>query len=130
MKNIITILLVLIIPIAIYLILEKDSNTDSAIATENDLPTLMTFTSTMCLDCQKMKAIISEIQGDYTGKLNFININALDKKRSIQAAVNKHKVVLVPTLVFIDKNENEINKIEGAISKEELIKNIEGLLNE
>lgn len=129
MKNIITILLILILPIALYLIMSKNSNDLSALAKEQNIPTIMAFTSTMCMDCQKLKGVLKEVEPEYTGKVNFIGINALDKSRKIQSYIKKYHVVLVPTLIFLDENGNEINKIEGFISKEDLIKEIEEAIN-
>ncbi len=129
MKNIITIALILILPIAVYTILSKNSSNIIAFAQEGNKPSLMAFTSTMCMDCQKMKGIIKEIEDNYNDKINFVSINALDKNRKVQSYVKKHHVVLVPTIVFLDENGNEVNKIEGYIPKEELIKEIEEVIN-
>lgn len=129
MKNIFIILLILILPVAIYLMLNKNSDFDSAMAKSNDLPSLLIFTSTMCLDCQRMKALVSEIENDYNDKINFVRINALDNNRKVKEQVKAHGVVLVPTLIFLDVNGEQTNKIEGFIPKEELIKNIEVSLN-
>ena len=129
MKNIITILLILVLPVLVYLIMSKNSNDFSAIAKEKNMPSLMTFTSTMCMDCQKMKGILKEIQPLYQDKMNFISINATEKDRKVQNYIKKHNVVLVPTMVFLDENGNEVNKIEGYIPKEELIKEIEEVIN-
>ncbi len=129
MKNIFIILLILILPVAIYLMLNKNSDFDSAMAKSNDLPSLLIFTSTMCLDCQRMKALVSEIENDYNDKINFVRINALDNNRKVKEQVKTHGVVLVPTLIFLDVNGQQTNKIEGFIPKEELIKNIEVSVN-
>ena len=130
MKNIITILLILLIPIFAYFILSNENTTEIADAKESGLPTIITFTSTMCMDCQKMKAVIAEVKGEYNGKINFVIINALDKKRSVKDAINKYDIALVPSMVFLDKEDNQVKKIEGFIPKEELITNLEGLINE
>lgn len=129
MKNIFIILLILILPVAAYLMLNKNSDFDSAMAKSNDLPSLLIFTSTMCLDCQRMKALVSEIENDYNDKINFVRINALDNNRKVKEQVKEHGVVLVPTLIFLDVNGQQTNKIEGFIPKEELIKNIEVSVN-
>lgn len=129
MKNIITILLILILPIVAYLIMNKNSEQIMAIAKENNLPTLMSFSSTMCIDCQKMKKVLNEIEPTYQNKINFVSINALDKDRKIKNYINKYGVTLVPTLIFVDNNGNMTNKIEGYISKEELISEIEEAIN-
>lgn len=129
MKNIITILLILIIPAMVYSIINKNSQDMSVMAKDNGLPTLMTFTSTMCLDCRKMKAIINEIENDYKGKINFVSVNATDKNNSVKGLVKKYSVVLVPTMIFINKEQTEVKRIEGAITKEELQKELEALSN-
>ena len=129
MKNIITIIAILIIPVLLYIVISNQAEETSVIAKDNNIPTLMTFSSTMCLDCQKMKATIKEIEDNYTGKINFISINATDKNKLTKELIKQYGITLVPTMVFIDKNDNEIKKIEGAITKEELNKELEVLCN-
>ncbi len=129
MKNIITVLLILIVPVCVYLFMSRSSVDIMANAKENNLPVLMTFTSSMCMDCQKMKGVIKEVEGDYSDRINFININALDKDRKVKEYIKKYNVVLVPTMIFLDENGNQINKIEGAVTKEVLINEIEEAIN-
>lgn len=129
MKNIITILLILIVPVAVYLYLSKNSDTTSAVAKDKTKPSIMIFTSAMCLDCQKMKSVINEVQPIYSDKINFISINALDKSKNVQDYIKKYGIVLVPTIIFVDENENQKNKVEGYIPKEELITEIEDIIN-
>ena len=73
MKNIITILLVLILPLCAYFLMNKNSNDTIAIAKEN-VPSLYIFTSTMCIDCKKMKNIISEVEPTYKENINFTKL--------------------------------------------------------
>lgn len=129
MKNFISVLLILIIPICVYFIMNKNSENFSADAKEN-LPTMMTFTSSMCMDCKKMKEVIKEIENDYTDRINILTINALDKDKKIKEKIKKHGIVLVPTTIFLDENGNETGKIEGFIPKEDLIIEIEEIINE
>ncbi len=128
MKNIITILLILIVPVCIYLFMSKNSQTSTAIAKQNN-PSILIFTSTMCMDCQKMKGVIKEVEGSYNDKINFIYINATDKNKRVQENIKKYHVVLVPTLIFTDENGKQTNKVEGFIPKEELINELEEAIN-
>ncbi len=130
MKNIIIILLILILPVTAYLILSKGTVEQSALAVDKNHPSMFIFTSTMCMDCQKMKSVLKEVQSSYSDKINFIYIDALKKDKNIQEKINKYGVTLVPTLVFTDVNELQTKKIEGAIPKEELIVAIEDSINE
>ena len=128
MKNIITIILVLLLPLCTYFIMSKISNDVVAVAKENS-PSIYIFTSTMCIDCQKMKKIINDIEPNYKDDINFIQINAMDNNKKVQDLIKKHGVVLVPTIILIDRNGNNINKIEGYIEKEKLIVEIEEAIN-
>lgn len=130
MKNIIIIAAIFIIPLAIYSLINKNSTDITALAYENGKPTLMTFSSNMCMDCQKMKSVLKEIEPSYSDRVNFISVNATEKSRRIKDLVKKHKVVLVPTMIFMDTNNNEVNRIEGSVTKEELISEIEEIINE
>ena len=129
MKNIITIALILIVPMLIYSIVKNEAQETTAYAKDNNLPTMITFSSTMCLDCQKMKEVIKEIENDYKNKINFISINATEKDNNIKSMVKKYSIVLVPTMVFLDRNDKEVKRIEGAITKDELISELEELYN-
>ncbi len=129
MKNIITILLILILPVCAYLIMSKNSSDVVANAKEKNIPVMMTFTSTMCMDCKKMKEVIHEVEGNYSGRMNFVIINATGNDKKVKEYIKKYNIVLVPTMIFIDEDGNQVNKIEGAISKERLIDEIEETIN-
>ena len=53
----------------------------------------------------------------------------MDNNKKVQDLIKKHGVVLVPTIILIDRNGNNINKIEGYIEKEKLIVEIEEAIN-
>ena len=84
MKNIITILLILILPVCAYLIMSKNSSDVVANAKEKNIPVMMTFTSTMCMDCKKMKEVIHEVEGNYSGRMNFVIINATGNDKKVK----------------------------------------------
>ena len=130
MKNIITIIAILIIPVLIYSIIDKNKAENIAIAKNSDIPSCISFTSTMCIDCQKMKGIINEIRNEYDGKINFISINATEKNKEIKKLVAENNVTLVPTMILKNKNNEEVKRIEGAVSKEEFKAALNGLCNE
>ncbi len=130
MRNVFTILLILILPVALYFFLSNKTSDNVAYAVNPDNPSLLIFTSTMCMDCQKMKAVLSEVEQNYNNKINFVYIDALKNDKKIQDKIKKYEVTLVPTLVFTDANELQTKKIEGAIPKEELIIALEDSVNE
>lgn len=129
MKNIITIALILILPVLVYFVMSKNSNDITVFAKDMSKPSMYVFSSTMCMDCQKVKTLLKEIQPDYVDKINIVHINAIENTKKTKELVKKHNVVLVPTIVFLDVNNSEINRIEGYMPKEEFIKEIEESIN-
>lgn len=130
MKNIITILLILFVPVIAYLTISSKSDSRIAYATNPNNPSIIIFTSTMCKDCQTMKELLKDVESKYNDKINFVYINALARDRKVQDKIKKYSITLVPTLVFTDTNELQTKKIEGAIPKEELVIAIEDSINE
>ena len=130
MKNFIIALLVLVIPVSAYLYLNRNSSDYTAMALDSNNPSLLIFTSAMCMDCKRIKEVIKDIEGSYSDKINFVKMNALDNDRKIQESIRKYDVTVVPTLVFTDAAGVQTDKTEGFISKEELIKKIEEAVNE
>ena len=96
---------------------------------KSNTPTLQIYTSTMCIDCQKLKNLINEIEPTYKDSVNFIVINALDKNKKTQNDIKKYGITLVPTIIVFDRSGNQTNKIEGYIEKEKLIAEIEEVIN-
>ena len=129
MKNITIILLIIILPIVTFLVLDKNRTTSDIALADNNQPKFILFTSTMCLDCQRVKKELALIEDDYKDKVSIIKINALEKKGKTTALIKKYDVTLVPTLIFIDKNDKIINKTEGYMSKDEMKTFLEQMLN-
>ena len=129
MKNIISITLILILPLCIYFLLNKNSTDNVVIASNSNLPSIVTFSSSMCLDCQKLKKVLVDVEKEYNNRVNFISVDASSNNKVVKEKIKKHKVVLVPTMIFLDINGIEKKKIEGYIPKEELIVEIEALTN-
>ena len=127
-KNIITVLLVLIVPIVAY-ILMNNSNSDvvGMADAKGAKPQVIKFTSSMCLDCQEMNKIMKEVYPQYKEKVVLVEIPVQDGKAFTQEQIKKYNVTLVPTMIFLDSNGSQVKRIEGAIPREELIQYMEGL---
>jgi len=127
-KNIITVLLVLIVPIAAYIFMthagSEPVNTADAVTNK---PRVVKFTSTMCLDCQEMNKIMKEIFPQYKDRIVLEEISVQDGKASTDAKIKQYNVTLVPTIFLFDSNGKQVKRIEGAIPKEEMIMYLEDL---
>ncbi len=127
-KNIITVLLVLIVPIVAY-ILMNNSNSDvvSMAEAKTAKPQIIKFTSNMCLDCQTMNKVMKEVYPQYQDKVALTEISVQDGKAFTNEQIKKYNVTLVPTIIMLDSNGQQVKRIEGAIPEAELSKCIEGL---
>ena len=127
-KNIITVLLIFLVPIIAYFILNTFNSTElTRVDAKTSKPQIIKFTSRMCLDCQTMNKIIKEIYPKYKDDIDLVEINVQDNNPDNDHWINKHNVVLVPTIILINSNGNQVKRIEGAIEKEEMEKCLQEL---
>ena len=132
-KNWITILLILFVPIVAYLAFSKTSNTSAKVPAPDTgaylagKPQVLKFTSTMCLDCQKMNKIFKEIFPKYEGEIVLTEIPVQDRNDFSNAQIEKYNVTLVPTIILLDSQGHQTKRIEGAIEQEEMDTYLKGL---
>lgn len=127
-KNVIVIALIFLVPLVAFWVLNNSNTSDAKSNVDvTNQPQVMKFTSTMCLDCQKMNKIFKEVFPKYEGKIVLTEIMVQDGKAFTNEQVKKYNVTLVPTMIFLDSNGKQIKRIEGAIEKEELDNYLKGL---
>ena len=127
-KNLITVLLVLLLPLVAYFILNMFSSSDLTKAdAKTNKPQIVKFTSRMCLDCQTMNKIMKEVYPNYKDKIELTEINIQDNNPNNNSWINKYNVVLVPTIILINSNGTQVKRIEGAIEREEFEKYLQEL---
>lgn len=127
-KNLITVLLVLFLPLAAYIFMTHFGNTPVNVADAVvNKPQLIKFTSTMCLDCQEMNKILKEIYPQFQDRISLIEYNVQDNMDSTNEQIKKYNVTLVPTIILINSSGAQVKRIEGAIPKEDMLKDLEAL---
>lgn len=129
MKNWIIVLLIFVIPLGVFAWLEtgvaKTNAEETRISSHKIVPTngkgkLMKFSSPMCSDCKKVSKIMVNVVPDYKDAITFEEINVSDGSKASSEAVKEYKVTVVPTLIFVSKNGEIIQKTEGVLSEEEI----------
>lgn len=65
-----------------------------------------------------MKGILEEFQERYTGS---VEINIIDLWKQPEEA-EKYSIRVVPTLIFLDPEQNELYRHEGVMTEEMLLK--------
>ena len=76
---------------------------------------LMLFTGSWCIPCQQMKPIVKEVAEE-----RGIGLKVVDVEAEIETA-NAYMVRGVPTLILLDDIGVEINRVSGAMGKEQVI---------
>ena len=114
-RNIITFLLILLVPIFAYWGLTRDKSLVAlpTIATEG--PLIIKFSSPMCYECQELEKVFKEVYPEYSNKVSLKKIDVTQKNKSTQQIIRTYNINLVPTCVFLDSSGNVIRVIEGMI---------------
>lgn len=125
-KTVLTILAILIIPAAAFWLLSSRQDS-TAIAQTTGVPQVIKFSSSMCLECKQVEKIFEEIMPQFENKVEYTSIIVDSKKDMDNELIRKHKIQLVPTVVMVNSDGKVCKRIEGLASKDEYIKDIEGL---
>lgn len=124
-KTIITILAIIILPLLAFWALTW--NKDSTAVADTNLPQIIKFSSSMCLECKEVEKIFNEIMPKYKDKVSYTAIIVDSRKDMNNKLIKKFDIKLVPTVVMLDSKGKECKRFEGAVTKEEYIEVIEGL---
>ncbi len=125
-KNIIIISLIFALPLLAYWMLTM-TNSTTAKTIETGKPEVIKFTSAMCLDCQTMNKVFKEIFPKYENKIILTEIQVQDKNSFNEEQIKKYNVTLVPTIILLNSNGQQVKRIEGAVAKEQMDKYLQGL---
>ena len=122
-KMLLIVCMFFVVPVVIYSFLQgrQPVVNDVAIAASG-MPKLIKFSAPMCSDCQVMAETLRQVEPQYKGKVDFVEIAVNQNSVSVRDMIKRFDVKLVPTMVFLNSRGEQFARIEGAISKEELVK--------
>ncbi|MFI3301052.1 MAG: thioredoxin family protein [Candidatus Gastranaerophilales bacterium] len=125
-KNLIVILLIFLIPAIAFAMLSK--NEAPVVQVNNSqMPEMIKFTSSMCMDCQTMNKIIKDVFPAFEDKIVLTEIHVENKNSFNDGKIKEYNVTLVPTIVLLNSDGTQVQRIEGAISQDEMTKYLESL---
>ena len=87
---------------------------------KSTLPYLVDFWAIWCPPCSMVAPILEEIAKEYEGKLHIGKINV---DNEIKVA-NEFVIQNIPTMIIFDKGK-EVERIIGALPKEQIVKKLE-----
>ena len=136
-KNMTIIALIFAIPLLAFAVLNNSNSTTAKPnignehSAENILamgkPQVIKFSSAMCLDCQTMNKLFKEVFPKYNDRIVLTEVHVQDGKAFTGELIKKYNVTLVPTMIFLDSDNKQVKRIEGAIERAELENYLEGL---
>ena len=128
-KNFVLVLLIFLVPLAVYWSLVKSKNVGTLPSIAYSGPEIIKFTSPMCYECQELDKIFEEVYPGFANKISLRKINVTDKNKSTNELIKKYEIKLVPTCIFKNNDGNIIRKTEGNIQPRILENYMRELLN-
>ena len=137
MRNWIIVLLIFILPLGIYGYLDAQAQNEKMCQVvgnekvKNPKAKIMKFSSPMCSECKEIAVEMDKAMENYKDSVIIEEINVIENTgkdvRYNKAAIKKFKVTLVPTLVFLDKQGNQIYRQEGMMTSKEITDVLDGI---
>lgn len=127
--NVLLIVAIFVVPIVLYSVLHSQRNEHTtSIASIENKPVVIDFYSPMCYACTKLSGVMHEVEQEYSERIIFKKLNVASMDQTIQQLAKKYNVMVVPTLIFLNKDGSVNKRTEGLMSKPELEDNLNSLL--
>ena len=128
-KNVIWILVIFLLPVAIYFGLTRESSLQqTANAYTGD--EIIKFSSPMCYECNELEKVVKEVFPKYDSKITLNKIDVTKKDGKTEELIKKYNVTLVPTTVFKNQDGRVTKRIEGTMQPEIFESYVVELINE
>jgi thiol-disulfide isomerase/thioredoxin len=136
-RNFIIAIVAIILSVALFVGLRTETNSISVaklaetstpleVAMSNGKPSLVEFYADWCAVCQKMAPDISQLEGQYADKLNFVMLN-VDNTKWLPEML-KYRVDGIPHFIFLGKQGETIAQTIGDIPRNIMGSNLEALI--
>ena len=114
-RSLVIVLLIFLVPLAIYWGLTKDKNVAVLPTVAVSGPEIIKFSSPMCYECQELEKVFAEVYPGVANKISLRKIDVTKNDKAVKQLIKDYDVKLVPTCIFKNKDGNVIRKTEGNI---------------
>lgn len=80
------------------------------------------------MDCKKLKKEFEIVTPKYRDKISIIEYDVQENTPQVQSAITEYNISLVPTVIYINKHNQEVRRTEGYVNKSNLEKYFDELL--
>ena len=95
---------------------------DGRLLPVNGKPMIVDFGATWCPPCRQMEPIFEALKEEYKDKINFVKIDVDENPQLSQ----NYGVQNIPTLVFINREGNELQRLVGFQTRQQIVNVIDG----
>ena len=137
MKNWVIVLLIFILPLSLYGYFDAKAQNEKMCKVvgnekiKNPKAKIIKFSSPMCSECKEIAQEMDKAMENYKDSVIIEEINVIENTgkdvKYNKAAIKKFKVTLVPTLIFLDKQGDQIYRQEGLMTSKEIIEVLDGI---
>ena len=119
-KNTIWILIILIVPIAMYYVLTRDDNSSMTAVASDSGDVVYKFHAPLCSECQDLEKVFEVVFPKYSDKVTLQKIDVTKRDKNTQKLIEQYEVKLVPTTVLKNQDGKTLRRFEGTIQPQEL----------
>ena len=113
-RNIIIILIIFLVPLAVYYGLTRDKLTTLPSVASTG-PEIIKFASPICYECQELEKVFEEVFPKYNRDITLRKVDVTQRDNSTNSLLKQYEVKLVPTTVFKDENGKTTRRVEGSM---------------
>lgn len=128
-KNLALILLIVLVPLAVYWVMTKDKNISVLPSVVASGPEIIKFSSPMCYECQELDKIFKEVYPGFANNISLTKIDVTQNDKSVKQMIKDYDIKLVPTCIYKNSEGNIVRKTEGNIQPRILENYMKELLN-
>ena len=128
--NFLIIAIIMILPVMLYAFFKAPNANSVVLQAASGKPMVIEFSSAMCMECKELAKVLTVVEPKYENKIIFEKISINSGSKEVQDKVQKYHVNVVPTMIFIDKQGNNVKKIEGSLPVSELESSLDKLITQ
>lgn len=117
-RNFVIVLAVVFLAITLMIIastIEKNEN----VVSDDGKYTLMDLGGKGCIPCDELQPVLASLREKYEGEIN-INYYDVNNTKEGSELAREYNISTIPTLIFLDENGEEVNRLEGFYSQDAL----------